>query len=226
MIVGTGLIGSAFEKYDEKEIVFFASGVSNSQEKDKNQFLREENLVRKTLSENKDKLFIYFSTCSIYDSSKYDSSYVLHKLHMEEIIKENSNKYLILRVSNAVGNGGNPNLLMNYLSRSIKNKDSLTIHTKATRNLIDIDDIASITLHCIENQKLNRIVNLAYRENFSIFEIIQTFETFTSEPIKVKLENKGESYSIDTTEINNLFKITDKKDYLHSLIEKYYRAIL
>lgn len=34
---------------------------------------------------------------------------------MEQIVEELANQFLILRVSNAVGKGGNPNLLMNYL---------------------------------------------------------------------------------------------------------------
>jgi nucleoside-diphosphate-sugar epimerase len=84
-------------------------------ETDKSAFLREENLLRKTIKENPNKIFIYFSTCSIYDSSKNGSSYVNHKLKMEQIVEELANQFLILRVSNAVGKGGNPNLLMNYL---------------------------------------------------------------------------------------------------------------
>jgi len=31
-----------------------------------------------------------------------------------------AHKFVILRVSNAVGKGGNPNLLMNYLVNSVK----------------------------------------------------------------------------------------------------------
>ncbi|WP_333850847.1 hypothetical protein [Epilithonimonas sp.] len=70
MIIGRGLIASLFRDMDQENIIFFASGVSNSLETSPEEFLREENLIRKTFTENPDKLFIYFSTCSIYDSSK------------------------------------------------------------------------------------------------------------------------------------------------------------
>lgn len=120
MIIGSGLIASLFTNHDREDCIFFASGVSNSLETKKSEFLREENLIRKTIGENPEKTFAYFSTCSIYDLSKTESPYVLHKLKMEQIIAEHNSKYIIFRVSNAVGKGGNPNLLMNYLIRSVK----------------------------------------------------------------------------------------------------------
>ncbi len=94
MIVGNGLIANLFKNEDRENVVFFASGVSNSLETDKSAFLREENLIRKTIKENPNKIFIYFSTCSIYDSSKNGSSYVNHKLKMERLVEDLAPKYL------------------------------------------------------------------------------------------------------------------------------------
>lgn len=140
MIVGNGLIASLFVDNDDENVIFFASGVSNSLETRVEEFLREENLIKNTISENTDKVFVYFSTCSIYDSSKTGSDYVLHKLKMEQLIKKSCPQFLILRVSNAVGKGGNPNLLMNYIVKAVKNDETINVHTQATRNLIDIDN--------------------------------------------------------------------------------------
>jgi nucleoside-diphosphate-sugar epimerase len=96
---------------------------------------------------------------------------------MEQIIKNQCEKYLILRVSNAVGNGGNPNLLMNYLIRSINQNEIINVHTKATRNLID-EDIKNITFQLLEKSELNKIVNVAYIQNYSIIEILEIIERF------------------------------------------------
>ena len=63
MIVGNGLIANLFKNEDRENVVFFASGVSNSLETEKSAFLREENLLRKHLTENPEEIFIYFSTC-------------------------------------------------------------------------------------------------------------------------------------------------------------------
>ncbi|MFV0226154.1 NAD-dependent epimerase [Empedobacter falsenii] len=223
MIIGKGLIASQFYDYDTDEVVFFASGVSNSSETKKEEFLREQNLIEDTLKKYPNQLFVYFSTCSIYDSSKYNSFYVLHKLHMEEIIKDKTQNYLILRISNAVGKGGNPNLLMNYLYRQITNDEVLNIHQNATRNLIDVEDVKNITLQYIHQNKINRIVNVAYLENFYIPEIITAFENHLNLKANKNIELKGEHYSIDVHELQYQFSIQDKEAYLNNLIRKYYQ---
>lgn len=223
MIIGKGLIATQFLNYDCENVVFFASGVSNSSETSKEEFFREQSLVEEVLVNYQEKLFIYFSTCSIYDSSKYNSSYVLHKLHIEEIIKQNAQDYLILRVSNAVGKGGNPNLLMNYLSRQIINNHDLIIHQNATRNLIDVEDVKEITLQYIQSGEWNKIVNVAYSENFYIPEIIQALEKNLNKLALKKIEDRGEHYSIDINELNYQFSIKDKAEYLNNLIKKYYK---
>lgn len=48
MIIGNGLIANLFTEHDRENIIFFASGVSNSLETEKSAFLREENLLRNT----------------------------------------------------------------------------------------------------------------------------------------------------------------------------------
>lgn len=225
MIIGNGLIAQLFKHHDREEVVFFASGVSNSSETDPAQFLREENLVLQTLSQNPDKLFIYFSTCSIYDSSKTNSPYVLHKLHMEERVKTHTGNYLILRVSNAVGRGGNPNLLMNYLSRSVKNNDTINVHTKATRNLIDAEDVEKITLHLLENNVFNKIINLAYPQNYSIIEILEILERHFSKKLDINLIKAGSGYEISIPDVEFYFRehaLDNKETYLCRILEKYY----
>lgn len=225
MIIGNGLVASLFNNNDKEDVIFFASGVSNSLETDVKQFEREENLIRKTLDENPDRLFIYFSTCSIYDSSKADSPYVLHKLKMEQIIKKQCPHYLIQRVSNVVGNGGNPNLLMNYLVRSVKSGETINVHTKATRNLIDAEDVKKITLENIEKQNLNRIINIAYVQNYSIIEILEIIEKHYEVNLNLNLINKGSGYDINIPDIESYFiknKMLNKVEYLSSILNKYY----
>ncbi len=225
MIVGNGLIASLFTECDQENIIFFASGVSNSLETKKEEFLREENLIKKTIAENPNKVFIYFSTCSIYDSSKAESQYVLHKLKMEQIIIQLCPQYLILRLSNAVGSGGNPNLLMNYLVRSVKNEEIINVHTKATRNLIDVEDIKNITNQLIDKQYFNKIINIAYPENYTIIEILEIMEKFYQTKLYLNLVKSGSGYGIDTHDVESYFiqhALTNKETYLHKILEKYY----
>lgn len=225
MIVGNGLIASLFRNHDREDIVFFASGVSNSSETDPAQFQREETLVRKTLSESPGKLLIYFSTCSIYDSSKTNSPYVLHKLHMEELVKNHTDQFLILRISNAVGKGGNPNLLMNYLTRSVSRNETINVHTKATRNLIDAEDVEKITLQLIENKNLNKIINVAYSQNYSIIEILEILENHYHKKLDLNLIKAGSGYEINIPDVEEYFRkngLENKETYLCRILEKYY----
>lgn len=225
MIIGRGLLASLFLENNKENTIFFASGVSNSLENRPEEFLREENLIRKTISENPDKIFVYFSTCSVYDSSKTGSDYVLHKLKMEQIIKNLCEKYLILRVSNAVGNGGNPNLLMNYLIRSVRNNETINVHTKATRNLIDADDIKNIIFQLIDKSELNKIINVAYIQNYSIIEILEIIERFYNTKLNLNLIKSGSGYDINIPDVEQYFQengLTNKESYLKGILEKYY----
>jgi len=225
MIVGKGLIASLFVDFDKDDTIFFASGVSNSLETRSEEFNREENLIRQTIAENPDKIFVYFSTCSIYDSSKTNSNYVLHKLKMEQMIQNLCDQFLILRVSNAVGKGGNPNLLMNYIVNAVKNDETINVHTQATRNLIDADDIRKITFDLIDNQYFNNIINLAYIKNYSIIEILEIIERFYNKKINLNLIKSGSGYDINIPDVEQYFvknNLTDKESYLFSILEKYY----
>ncbi|MFC7346659.1 NAD-dependent epimerase/dehydratase family protein [Chryseobacterium zhengzhouense] len=227
MIVGKGLIASLFTDYDREDVIFFASGVSNSLETNEEEFLKEENLVRSTIAENVGKIFIYFSTCSIYDSSKTGSDYVLHKLKMEQIIKKSSDRFLILRVSNAVGNGGNPNLLMNYIVNAVKNNETINVHTQATRNLIDVEDIRNITFNLLEKMSLNRIANVAYIRNYSILEILKIVEKFYNKKVETNLIRNGSGYDINIPDMEDYFienNLMNKEVYLHNILSKYFSS--
>lgn len=228
MIVGRGLIASLFSECDRENVVFFASGVSNSLETRSEEFLREESLIRDTITENPEKTFVYFSTCSIYDSSKTGSDYVLHKLKMEQLIKKLSPRFLILRVSNAVGKGGNPNLLMNYIVKAVSNNETINVHTKATRNLIDVEDIRNITFDLLQGKDLNRIVNLAYIKNYSIIEIMETVERFYHKKVDINLIRSGSGYDINIPDVEDYFiknNLNNKENYLESILKKYYHTL-
>ena len=66
MIVGNGLLAKSFMHYkDDNNIVIFASGVSNSTTLLEIDCLREQKLLKVTISMNKNKTIIYFSICDI-----------------------------------------------------------------------------------------------------------------------------------------------------------------
>src|SRR3989344_3073332 len=92
MIVGNGDIASVLPK--KKNILFFASGVSNSQETRESEYQREKNLL---LKQDRQAHIVYFSTLAVLYG---DNSYVKHKKDMEELVKQEFPRYTIMRLGN------------------------------------------------------------------------------------------------------------------------------
>lgn len=220
MIIGSGLIANALKKNDSEKFIFFASGVSNSLETRSSEFEREFTLLQNTLKNNEGKL-VYFSTLSVHDQSKQDSHYVLHKLHIENYIKNNCTDYLILRIGNIVGNGGNPNTLFNFLKSQISNDNKFVIHQKARRLLLDIDDISRfLNSSCV--QLKNETINLAYPYYYDLKEIVGAIQKKIDKPAHYDEIDEGDFYMVTFNDtINDFFLGISPDDYLRRLTEKY-----
>ena len=145
MIIGNGLLANNLAKIDKNpNVVFFASGVSNSKCNDDYEFLREQRLLSNVIEENFDKKIVYFSTYSIADSSVSDYKYIHHKKEMEDLIKKKSNEYIIIRTSNIIGEIGNPNTIIRFLCQSILDNKEIEIWKNSYRNILDIDDLVTM----------------------------------------------------------------------------------
>jgi hypothetical protein len=90
MIIGNGSIASILE--DRDDLVFFASGVSNSSCIDGKEYEREFNLLKTIPIDNH---IVYFSNLGIY--YKQDR-YTQHKRDIEEYIRNNYKSYTIVRI--------------------------------------------------------------------------------------------------------------------------------
>ncbi|NIF05484.1 hypothetical protein F3J23_08525 [Chryseobacterium sp. Tr-659] len=221
MIIGTGLIANALKDIDTNDTLYFASGVSNSLETRDSEFEREFSLLKTTYEQHKEKKFIYFSTLSIHDQSKQKSPYVIYKKNIEEYIKNNIENFLILRIGNIVGHGGNPNTLFNFLKTQITHKNTFALHLKAKRLLLDIEDISKfLELHCLSIH--NKVINFSFPYNFDLKEIIAALEEQTHQKAFYSEVNEGDFYKVDfEEEILNFFSGISPESYLQSLTRKY-----
>ncbi|WP_312510931.1 NAD-dependent epimerase/dehydratase family protein [Chryseobacterium culicis] len=221
MIIGNGILANALRLYDKEDAIFFASGVSNSLEKNPAEFEREIALLKSVISQYPDKKLIYFSTCSIYDPSKTDSPYVIHKLTVEKIIAEKCLSFVIFRVGNAVGRGGNPNTLINFLKNSIISENKLTIHRNAKRILIGTDDIAVfVDKHMYKLH--NEIINLAYPYQYSLPEILSQLESHLNQNADYESVDEGSFYNIEFDRYTeDFFKGLSPDEYLKKLYSSY-----
>ena len=227
MIIGYGMVAKAFFRYrDDDKVLIFASGVSNSSETDVVQFERERSSLTEALERHKDKLLVYFSTCSIDDRAVLSSPYVQHKIEMERLISENHERYLICRLPQAVGRSANRTTLVNYLYDKIVTNTEFTIWKSAFRYLIDIDDVACIVSHIIDRGTYcNRILNICALR-YSVEDVVRTLEEVTRKKALYIVVEKGAPYVIDNSDIASTIKELNLQfddTYLQNVLKKYYR---
>ena len=80
----------------------------------------------------------------------------------------------------------------------------------------------------LENQKLNKIVNIAYPQNYTIIEILEIIEQFYHKKIDIHLIKSGSGYDINITDIESYFVenvLTSKEIYLKNILKKYYSVV-
>jgi len=227
MIIGNGLIASAFKSRfgDDPSVIVFASGVSNSRESRGEEFLREKQILMECMSY--EKFTLYFSTCSINDPELLDAPYVVHKKEMETLVRS-SQDYAIFRLPQVVGKTPNPNTLTNYLYKQIMSETHFQVWRHAMRNLIDVDDVASIVTHLIRASLANRItMNIACPFSISIPQLVNVFELVLGKKANYAFVEAGGAYSIDSSlaiEAANQIGVDFEENYIEKLIRKYYGA--
>jgi nucleoside-diphosphate-sugar epimerase len=227
MVVGDGLIAKRFATYrDDERYLVFASGVSNSKNTDDHLYKREADLLLQCLNNNTGKTFIYFSTCSFYDNEEQQSSYVLHKKVMEDLIKEKAGRYYIFRISNLAGHTNNPNTILNFFYNHIVKQSPFSLWVNTWRNLIDIDDAFMIMDYIIVKSFFkNSIINIANTENYPVKAIVTAIEQALHLQADYTSIDKGHFFSIDTSAILpvvNQLKINFDENYLPGIINKYF----
>jgi len=139
MIVGKGDIASVLN--DREGTIFFASGISNSNEIRESEFMREIELLDK---QDRTKCLFYFSSISVDDIQKVGGNkYLQHKLRMETLIKSNFENYNIIRIGNITW-GSNPNTFINYIKNKKSKGESVQIKDEY-KYIIDKDQLVILT---------------------------------------------------------------------------------
>lgn len=227
MVIGNGMIAKRFSAYaNDDQWLIFASGVSHSLSIKEEEFQREQVLLEKTVQDAGAKTLVYFSTCSIYDPSMQRSAYVLHKLRMEDLIKNQAASWIIFRVSNPVGITNNKHTVLNYFVAHICTQTFFTVWKNASRNLLDIDDMYRICERVMHSDLYsNHILNIANPENYPAPEIVGAVENHFNIKGHFEVLEKGNSPQVDTTAIQPFFDELDiefGQHYMKRLLEKYF----
>jgi hypothetical protein len=223
MIVGNGLLANGFieESFDHKKFIVFVSGVSNSKKTNEEDFNREKTLLLKTILENKLLKLLYFSSIL---TGVQDNRYYQHKLEVEDIVKKNSKDYIIFRVPQIIGKGGNKNNLVNYLKQSLISGEEMIIFKNTYRSLIDVIDLVRIVNYCKDIVSCDTIY-ISDIEKIMVLDLLKNMSIFLGVNPKYKLiEGSNNNWSIKNSGIVNeailKLKITTG-GYTNKIIKKY-----
>ena len=223
IVVGNGLIGSHFSRLATcSDHIIFASGVSNSSSTSVDDFNREAALLKSWLK--KSDTLIYFSTCSIYDPLLSATPYVLHKLAMEKLVI-GSNSGVVIRVPQVVGNCANKNTLINFLVDKIYHNEPFILQAGAVRNLIDIDDLVSLTMFLINEKYPPGCYSLAMPFEYEVSRIVSCIEKHLHiESLHTLKAGSAYSYpkSLFVEQAIKYGVIRCGEDYLDTIIAKYF----
>lgn len=226
MVIGSGMMAKAFFEFvNDDSVIVFASGVSNSKETDPAAFQKE--MLMLLNLKGTSATVIYFSSCSIFDSSLSSSLYVEHKKKVEKFIEENFEKYWIFRLPNVIGSSNNSHTMVNYFHNALLNNDAFELHKNAFRYFIDVDDVQSVIKKIIKYNTLDKgCYNLLFPFPYNVLHIVELLEKMLNmKGNYIVKESEGALYNVKVS--NQLlpyikFDINEPEKYIKEIISKYY----
>jgi nucleoside-diphosphate-sugar epimerase len=228
-IIGNGMVAQSFRHLLRADlpVVIFASGVSDSQCSDDSQFIRERELLVKSLNELPSGFIsVYMGTCSVYDPSLESRPYVLHKSRMEQLVLSRAGG-LVIRLPQLVGTNAPPSTLVRYLVDKLRSGEPVAIWEKAKRSIIDVEHVVKISEVWLSSEhRRGKIMNIANPNQLGLMELVKIIEGVLNVTGNIRLYPIGSAYPIDTDEmlpIARKAKIVFDNSYVRRTISKYYK---
>lgn len=225
MIVGNGQLAHVFKDVNMPDTVIFASGVSDSNCIDKNEFKREKDLLVNTIRANKDKKFIYFSSCALSAKEYPKNEYYKHKAEMEEIIKLISSSYYIFRLPQLFGRLKEHKTLINFIYKSILNDIEFNLYNEAYRYVIEINDVKLLVQSYLESTDTCITIDLANFHRYRVEDIVNIFENLLDKKANYILINKRDEYYLDLQKLHSFMdthniNILFGREYLYNRLNE------
>ena len=228
MLIGSGLLAHAFAVAyaHREEVCIYAAGVSNSGCTNPHEFSRERVRLEEALHLAKQvDAFVYFGTCSVADPESRHTPYVLHKLEMEQLASAHP-RHLILRLPQVAGKTPNPHTLLNYLYARISRSESFPLWRNASRNIIDVDDVAAVSKLLIADDHVRNVtLNIANPASYPMADIVAAMEKAVGKRAIHEAFERGTAYPIDIAAIVPVLQAAGLNfgaTYLEQVIGKYY----
>jgi nucleoside-diphosphate-sugar epimerase len=142
-------------------------------------------------------VFLYFGTCSVAEPDALNTPYVQHNLATERLLMAHPG-HLILRLPQIAANTGNPHTLLNTLHRYLATGEEFSMWRNAYRNIIDIEDVLSITQRYVADPlQRRRCINIANPSSSPIGDIVAAKERAMGARMNLRSIERGAHYPID-----------------------------
>jgi nucleoside-diphosphate-sugar epimerase len=243
-IVGSGLIARGFERFrdDFPDALLYASGVSRSTGAGQPEFQREADLLYAALRKCRadGRRIVYFSTASVHLYGRSESlgeedrpiepctAYGRHKAAMEMVIRMSGADHLILRLSEVVGAGQRGHQLLPSLAGQVA-EGRVTVYRGAWRDIIDVDDVASIAAELLAAGITRETLNVASGHSVSAEDIVDHLARLSARAIERDyVDTPADRCRISTAKLSRSLPAGSvdrfSPTYYRSVIEKYYRS--
>lgn len=239
-IIGGGMIARSFQPYIDdpqlRDVVIFASGVSDSATTAPEAYIREQTLLFDTLRacEDSGQRLVYFSSGgAIYgprNATRTETSptypttdYGRQQLLCEGAIINSGAPYLIIRLPNLVGPNQRGGQLIPTLVHQAMNGHA-RLFTRATRDLLDVDDSARLVVGLLHNHVAGEIVTVASGRSLPIDQIFTEICAILSITPETERIDKGDTQQFDISKLRYLLGDTLDVDAL--IGEDYLKRIL
>ncbi|ALG10908.1 NAD-dependent epimerase/dehydratase family protein [Kibdelosporangium phytohabitans] len=239
-IVGRGFLATSLEPIagSHPDAVLFVSGVSSAGEVSEAEFSREATMLYNTLHHcsRRGRKLVYFSTSSVgmygllsmqgrEDGPVYPrTAYGRHKLAMEAVIRTSGADHLILRLATPVGPYQREHQFLPAMIRQI-HRGSVRVFNGARRDLIDIEDVATILDGLLTTGVSREVVNVASGVAVPIEEIVQHIEERLDVHAAKQYVEVPTERAVSIAKLRELVPATAGMgfgpDYYRSLVDRY-----
>ncbi len=207
MVVGNGQLAQVFKKINlENDICIFASGVSDSNCASTEEFEREKRLLLETLKNNRNKKFVYFSSCALSAEDYSKNEYYQHKQNMENVVKNESDNYYIFRIPQLFGELKSHTTLINFFYESILKGEEFIVYSNAYRYVIEIEDTRSLVVSYLKYSPSCMVVDLANTYRYKVVDIINVLEKLLNKKANYKVVEKSDGYLLDLSAVGGFVK--------------------
>ena len=216
----------------KKNVTHFINFAGLSREKclkNKNECLKTNYKSTETIVDifnklKKKPIFVFISTCHVYNSSKKKlteksktnpkSLYAKFKLDSENYIKKNYTKYSIIRLFNVFGSNQSKSNFVPDVTEKIKNRKTINID-QSIRDFIHVSEAAK-AINFIINKKIHRVVNVGSGNGVNLNSVLKKISIkLKIDPI-VRIKNKKTKLVADISLLKSKgYKAQDNEKYFN-----------